>query len=207
MIKRLSTRLWHVTTSIPPIRPENVLPIVIMMILWVVLRQLAISEDNAFVVSVVVAEAYAIWRNLPNAAYSLKKVESGKPGMLRWPVALLIVLAALQLWLNNPLFTQRVLTGFSVFFLLIMVFGIRREKDLLDRVAPIAENDSVTVERVSLLRINALAAAMVVGVNELLIAFETLSVWITVMPVFVLVLHAFYWFMVLMALPPDESAV
>ena len=45
---------------------------------------------------------------------------------------------------------------------------------------------------------------MVIAVNEILISSESLGVWITVMPIFVLFLHGFYWFMVLMVLPPDS---
>jgi hypothetical protein len=55
------------------------------------------------------------------------------------------------------------------------------------------------------LRINALAAAAVIAVNEILIATESLTVWITVMPVFALVLHGAYWFLVLMVLPPEPA--
>lgn len=206
MIHNLSTRLWFASTSIPAIRAENILPVLTMLILWIGLRHMGVHEDRAFVMAVVVAEAYAIWRNLPDAAFSLRKVRSGRPGMLMWPVLGLVALAALQLWLNDPLFTQRVLTGMCVFFLVIMILGIRREKDMLERVVPQQSADGTPVERVSLLRVNALAAAMVIAVNELLIAGETLAVWITVMPVFVLFLHGFYWFMVLMVLPPQGKA-
>jgi len=206
MIHNLSTRLWFASTSIPAIRAENILPVLTMLILWIGLRHLGVHEDRAFVMAVVVAEAYAIWRNLPDAAFSLRKVRSGRPGMLMWPVLGLVALAALQLWLNDPLFTQRVLTGMCVFFLVIMILGIRREKDMLERVVPQQSADGTPVERVSLLRVNALAAAMVIAVNELLIVGETLAVWITVMPVFVLFLHGFYWFMVLMVLPLHGKA-
>ena len=41
----------------------------------------------------------------------------------------------------------------------------------------------------------------VIAVNEALIAFETLAVWISIMPILVLALHAFYWLMVLSVLP------
>ena len=204
MIKSTSTRLWFAATSIPPIRPENILPVVMMLILWIVMRQTGFSEERAFVSSVVLAEVYTIWRNLPNAAYSLRKVREGKPRMLLWPVLIMVLLAGVQLALNDPLVTQRVVTGFCCFFLIIMFLGMRREQDLLERVAPSQGANAQPVQRVSLLRVNALAAAVVIIVNEILIATETLAVWITVVPVFVLFLHAFYWFMVLMVLPMEE---
>ena len=46
---------------------------------------------------------------------------------------------------------------------------------------------------------------MIIVVNEVLIAYETLAVWISVMPVMLLVLHAFYWLMVLSVLSPKTD--
>ncbi|MDT8328455.1 MAG: hypothetical protein RQ750_13910, partial [Roseovarius sp.] len=169
----------------------------------VVLGRMDVPQDQTFVLSVVVAQAYAIWRNLPQAAHSLDQTTGGRAGMLRWPVIILLLLSALQLWLNNPYFTQRGISAVALFFLVVMVLGMMREGAVMDRVTPKdAEGDAV-YETVSLLRVNALVAAMVIAVNEILISSESLAVWITVMPIFVLFLHGFYWFMVLMVLPPD----
>lgn len=201
MIKRVASRFWHLATAIPPIQPGNLLPVLVMIMLWVGLRYCGVSDDKAFVVGCVTAQAYMIWRNLPGAAQSLQKVERGKPGMLVFPVSLLIVVAGVQLWLGSPLFTQRVLTAFCLFFLGVMVWGILREREMLERVVPEGRRQQQISAPVSLLRINAIVAAVVIGVNEALIAFETLAVWITVMPLLVLALHAFYWLMVLSVLP------
>ncbi|MEO3416424.1 hypothetical protein AAFO92_17370 [Roseovarius sp. CAU 1744] len=201
MLKRVTSRVWHLTTSIPPIRPGNLLPVLVMVILWFGLRFWGVSEDKAFVIACVTAQAYVIWRNLPGAALSLQKVERGKPRMLVIPVSIIIAVAALQLWLGSPLFTQRVVTFFCLVFLIVMVWGIMREQEMLDRVVPEGRMPHQVSAPVSLLRINAIVAAVVIGVNELLIAFETLSVWISLMPVLVLALHAFYWLMVLSVLP------
>jgi len=205
MLMNLPRRLWLAANSIPPIRPRTLLPVLIMLVLWVGLTHLEVEPHRAFVLAVVVAEAYAIWRNLPQAAAMLSNVDQGKPRMLRWPVCVILGLAALQLWMNDPLLTQRVLTGLVVVFLGVMVIGIRRERDMLDRVVPIVSAAGVHVERVSLLRINAIAAAVVIAVNEVLIALETLGVWITMMPVLLIGLHAVYWFMVLMVIPPEDD--
>ena len=203
MMKSSATRLWFAATSIPPIRPRNIVPVIMMLIAWILLRHAGLSEARAFVMAVVLAEVYTIWRNLPHAAYSLRKVQGGRPGMLLWPVLGVGVLAGVQLWWNDPLLSQRILTGVCTFFLVIMILGLRREKDMLERVAPIKDGDAQPVERVSLLRVNALAAAIVIVVNEMLIATGSASVWITAMPVFFLLLHGFYWVMVLMVLPPE----
>ena len=201
MIKRIANRFWYLATSIPPIRPVNLLPVLVMIMLWVGLRFFGMSEDQSFVIGCVAAQAYTIWRNLPSAAQSLQHVERGKPRMLIFPVCAIILVAGLQLWLVSPLFTQRVLTIFCLFFLAIMIWGILREREMLDRVVPQARRDHQVSAPVSLLRINAIVAAVVIGVNETLIAFETLAVWISVMPILFLVLHAFYWLMVLSVLP------
>ena len=204
MSNRLSSRLWYAASSIPPINPGNILPLVIMLMLWVGLHQSPLNDDTIFVISVVTAEGYMIWRNLPTAAASLGSIQSGKPGMLRWPVIAMIAISALQLILNDPLFTQRVLTGACLFVLIVMLLGLRREQILLDQVVPLSSHPGREIKRVSLLRINALILAIVITVNEVLIVSESLAVWITVMPLLAILLHGFYWFAVLMVLPPEE---
>ncbi len=201
MIKRITTRFWFLATSIPPIQPVNLLPVLMMIMLWVGLRYCGMTEEQSFVIGCVTAQAYTIWRNLPSAARSLQNVERGKPRMLMFPVGIIIVVAGVQLWLGSPLFTQRVLTLFCVFFLAVMVWGILREREMLERVVPEGRMDQQVSAPVSLLRINAIVAAVVIGVNEALIAFETLAVWISAMRILFLVLHAFYWLMVLSVLP------
>jgi len=203
MVHRFSSRLLNATLSIPPIRSQNLLPVVIMLILWIGLGRMSVPQDQVFVLSVVVAQAYAIWRNLPQAAASLHQTTAGRTGLLRWPVVVLLVLSAVQLWLNNPLFTQRGISAVALFLLVIMVLGMMREGDVMTRVTPTNADGEEVYETVSLLRVNALVAAMVIAVNEILICTESLGVWITVMPIFVLFLHGFYWFMVLMVLPPE----
>lgn len=204
MVSTLSFRLWYAISSIPPINPGNILPLVIMLIMWVGLHQFPIDENTIFVISVVVAEGYMIWRNLPTAAASLGTIQQDKPRLLRWPVMVVLVLIAAQLWLNDPLFTQRVLTGACLFVLLIMLLGLRREQILLDRVVPLSLHPGREIKRVSLLRINALVLAIVITVNEVLVASEPLAVWITVMPLMAILMHGFYWIAVLLVLPPEE---
>ena len=201
MIKRIASRFWYLATSIPQIQPVNLLPVLVMTMLWVGLRYWGMSEEQSFVIGCVTAQAYTIWRNLPGAALSLQHVERGKPKMLIFPVCIIIVVAGVQLWLGSPLFTQRVLTLFCVLFLAVMVWGILREREMLERVVPVEHVGQQVSAPVSLLRINAIVAAVVIGVNEILIAFETLAVWISAMPILFLALHAFYWLMVLSVLP------
>ncbi|NCQ24849.1 MAG: hypothetical protein GW798_10490 [Roseovarius sp.] len=205
MIKRISSRLLDATLSIPPLRARNVLPVIIMLLVWIGLRAVQVDENMAFVLSVVLAQAYAIWRNLPQAAHDMAQMPVGRPGLLRWPVIGVLLLAALQIWLSDPLLTQRLITAFATFFLIVMVLGVMREGEVLERVTPRLADGTPEYKVVSLLRVNALVAMIVICVNEALIAYETPVIWITVMPIFVLMLHGLYWFIVLMLLPSESQ--
>jgi len=201
-----SSRLFAICASIPPIQPQNMLPFVIMVGLWIVLRIQGIAEGPAFVVSVVSAQAYLVWRNLPMAAANLTKM--GGPGrrMLHGLVGITLAVAVLQLSLSSPLFTQRLLTVICAFFLVIMLLGILREREMLDRLSPAMPINGQHTAPVSLLRVNATMAALIIGMNEALIMYESPAVWITVMPVVMLVLHAVYWALVLITIPSDSDS-
>ena len=171
-----------------------------MLMLWLILRILGLGEDRAFVVSVVVAEAYLVGRNLPQAAKNIDDVHNGEVKMLAWPVGITLALAALQLIVQDPLFTQRIISGFSIFFLLIMFLGMLRERDVLDKVPHPSIATKADVPKVNLLRINALMSLVVLSVNEMLITANSLTIWITGIPLLVLVLHASYWILVILML-------
>lgn len=191
--------------SIPPIKPQNMLPVVIMLGIWVALRSQNIAEDSAFVVSVVTAQAYLVWRNLPIAAANLKKISSPKRRMLYALVGVTFLIALLQLWLGSPLFTQRVLTVLCVFFLVVMLLGILNEREIMERMNAAMPVHGQYTPPVSLLRVNAIMAALIIAMNEWLIFYESPAVWITVMPIFMLVLHGVYWMMVLITLPANHG--
>ncbi|WP_371228742.1 hypothetical protein [Roseovarius sp. 2305UL8-3] len=206
MKKTLPSRLFEVCASIPPIQPHNMLPFVIMIGLWMVLRAQGVSQDPAFVVSVVSAQAYLVWRNLPNAGANLVKMGSAKRRMLHGAVGLTLAIAVLQLWLSSPIFTQRVLTVICGFFLVVMVLGILREREVLERLRKTMPANGRHSAPVSLLRVNATMAALIIVANEVLIMYESPGVWITVMPLFMLVLHAIYWVLVLLTIPDTNDA-
>lgn len=191
--------------SIPPIKPQNLLPVIIMLGIWVVLRSQNVTEESAFVVSVVTAQAYLVWRNLPIAAANLKQISGPKRRMLYALVGVTFLIALLQLWLGSPLFTQRVLTVLCVFFLMVMLLGILNEREVMDRMNAAMPAQGHYSPPVSLLRVNAMMAALIIAMNEWLIFYESPAVWITVMPLFMLVLHGVYWMMVLITLPSNQG--
>ncbi len=198
MKKTLSSRLFEICASIPPIQPHNMLPFVVMLGLWMMLRSQGVAEGPAFVVSVVCAQAYLVWRNLPMAAENLNRMGGAGRRLLRGVVGATLVIALLQLWLSDPIITQRVLSGICGFFLVIMVLGIMREREMLERLRTNLPLNGHPTAPVSLLRVNAIMAA--------LIMYESPGVWITVMPLFMLVLHAIYWALVLITIPATNDA-
>ena len=206
MVKKTSSRLFELCASIPPIQPHNMLPVMIMLGLWICLRSQGVAEDPAFVVSVVSAQAYLVWRNLPMAADNLIRMGAAARRMLHGIVYLTLAIALLQIWLASPLFTQRMLTVIGVFFLVVMALGMLREREMLERISPALPLDGAHTTPVSLLRVNAMMAALIVVMNEAMIAFESPGVWITVMPLFMLVLHGVYWALVLLTIPDAENS-
>ena len=205
MIRSAASRARYVVCSIPTIQPGNLLPVMVMILAWLALLQSGLNEATAFVISCVAAQACLVWRNLPRVAQSFDEAAVRRQRLLILPVGLAILLAGLQLMLMSPIFTQRLLSIFGLIFLSVMLLGLRREKELLDRITPTETIMGRASLPVSLLRVNAIIAALVVVVNELLIAYETLAVWMTLMPVILLILHSLYWVMVLLVLPRDEA--
>lgn len=190
-------RVRDAFASIPPMRAETLLPLVIMLMLWTGLNAAGVPEATVFVLVLVIAQAHAVWRSLPNAA---RHIQSDKKQRMVWPVVAVMSLAALQLLVGDPLFSQRILSGGCIFVLLVMLLGVRREKEVMARMM-----HSVTEGRpVSLLRVNAWFALVFLCVNEALIATGSLTVWMAAMMMAALLVHAAYWFTVLLVMPRED---
>ena len=58
---------------------------------------------------------------------------------------------------------------------------------------------------VSLLRVNAWFALAVLCLNEMLIATGSLTVWMSAMILAGFLVHAAYWFTVLLVMPPEDN--
>lgn len=202
----MSSRITDALSSVPPLRVEHLLPIVVILTLWIGLQGLGLAQDTGFVVVLVLGQTYAIWRNLPTAAAQLQQPGRDRSSLLYWPVGIMIVSAVSQLLVSEPLFSQRILSGVCLFVLMIMVLGMRRETQVIDRVATNAKLNGEAAIRVSLLRVNAITAVTVLLANEFLIQADSLTVWMTGMALFAMMLHGIYWFMILMVLPPDDQA-
>ena len=192
------SRVQDALASIPPMRAETLLPLVVMLFLWIGLNASGMPEERVFVLVLVLAQAHAVWRSLPNAA---RHLESRKHARMVWPVVGVTALSALQVSINDPLFSQRLLSGACIFVLLVMLMGVRREQEVMARMM-----HSMTEGRpVSLLRVNAWFALVFLCVNEALIATGSLVVWMSAMMIAAFLVHAAYWFIVLLVIPPEDS--
>ncbi|MGK7652457.1 hypothetical protein ACSQ76_08585 [Roseovarius sp. B08] len=192
------SRVQGAFASIPPMRAETLLPLVIMLILWIGLNGSGMPEDRVFVLVLVLAQTHAVWRSLPNAA---RHLNDGYRARMVWPVVVVTALAAVQLGVGDPLFSQRLLSGGCIFVLVIMLMGVRREQEVMARMM-----HNVTEGRpVSLLRVNACFAMVFLCVNEALIATGSLVVWMSAMMVAAFFIHFAYWFIVLLVIPPEDS--
>lgn len=197
-------RIIDALSSVPPMRAEHLLPVVVMLTLWIGMTRMGLARDTSFVLVIVIAQTYAIWRNLPVAAAQLSQPGRDRSRMLFWPVGMMLVLAISQLLISQPIFSQRILSGACIFVLIVMVLGMRREDEVLERVSPNSVVRGQIMQRVSLLRVNALVAVTALVANEMLILSQSLTVWMTGMALFVMILHGIYWFLILLVLPPDE---
>lgn len=70
------------------------------------------------------------------------------------------LIALMQLWLASPLFTQRVLTALCIFFLVVMLLGILRERDVMARLHSAMPVSGQYTAPASLLRVNAAVAVL-----------------------------------------------
>lgn len=193
------SRVYDAFATIPPMRPDTLLPLVIMLMLWIGLTASGLSEGLVFVLVIVLAQTHAVWRSLPQA---VRHMQPATRFRIVWVVILMLKLATLQLYIADPLFSQRLLSGGCIFVLMVMLIGVRREKEVLDRVTR-----NVTEGRpISLLRVNAGFALAFLCLNEALIATGSLTVWMTVMMLAAFVVHAAYWFTVLLVIPEAETA-
>ncbi|MEO0568877.1 MAG: hypothetical protein AAF066_14180 [Pseudomonadota bacterium] len=171
---------------------QTVLPLVLMLVLWITFSSFGLSKDVVFVLVLVIGQSFILWRNLPKAAFDLGKIEGNKSRLLVWPVVALVTLAAVQLAIASPLFSQRLLSGGCLFVLIVMVLGVRRENLVMKRVAEGIRSTTPMSSPVSLLRINAVFAAAFLCINEMLIATGDLAVWMTCVAVFFLILRTLY---------------
>ncbi|MEM6577531.1 MAG: hypothetical protein AAF678_03495 [Pseudomonadota bacterium] len=204
MAHQMFARISSSAASVPPLRVDILWPFAVVLSIFVGLTLAGWEEARVFVLVSVTAQALVLWRNLPRAARDLGSISSGHARLLVWPVIIMLALIALQLVLASPLFTQRLVSAGCIFVLVIMLFGVRREKQILGAVMKGVRSVRPLSSPVPLMRVNALFAAALLCLNELLIASGSLTVWMSAMVLMLLVLRSAYWFVILLV-TPDEG--
>lgn len=203
MAHQMFARISSSAASVPPLRADILWPFAVVLSIFVALTIAGWEEARVFVLVAVTAQALVLWRNLPRAARDLGTISSGHARLLVWPVIVTLALIALQLILANPLFTQRLISAGCVFVLVVMLFGVRREKQVMGTVMKGVRSVRPLSSPVPLMRVNALFAAALLCLNEMLIASGSLTVWMSAMVLLLLMLRSAYWFVVLLVTPED----
>ena len=111
-----------------------------------------------------------------------------------------MALFALQIWMADPVVTQRIVSAACVVYVGIIVIGLCGDRMVLDRFAPVRADSDVPLEfRYHLLRLYTLTAVLVLVVNEsLLAAGTTLQMRVVVFSALPIVL--FYMFEIMLRL-------
>lgn len=206
MAHQVLARISSSAASVPPLRADILWPFATVLSIFVALKLFGWDEGRVFVLVAVTAQALVLWRNLPRAARDLTSISSGHARLLVWPVTITLALIALQLLLASPLFTQRLVSAGCIFVLVVMLFGMRREKQIMGAVMKGVRSVKPLSSPVPLMRVNALFAAALLCLNEMLISSGSLTVWMSVMVIMLLILRSAYWFAVLLITPEGDDS-
>ncbi len=170
MIRRFSILLWFMLRSVPPVSTGRLLMPMVFLSGWNLLHFAEAGEVMAFVWAAVLAQALQLWAVMPHTPMQVKR-RFGRARITYLAVlALMLLLIATQVWMADPLFSQRVLTALCVVYALVMLLGLVGDRDVLDSFAP--PGDGLTgAERRHMLRLFAFVAFLVMAVNEGLVLF------------------------------------
>ena len=196
---------WVLLTSIPPIQPARIWPLLIFLMGFVSMRNLQLDDAVSFVWAAVIAQVVVVWRNIPAAAEELRRVGSGLH-ILYLGVAATLGAAALQIWLMDPVITQRMLSMSCLVFGLAMLWGALGHPRIRDLFVPSAQDAPIPeVPRTHMLRLNLFAAVAILAANEaLLLAQFDLTTRVSILATLPLLIHVLYEVVVILTLPLDE---
>lgn len=173
MIRRFSILLWFLLRSVPPASTGRLLMPMVFLSGWNVLRFAGASGADAFVWSAVLSQALQLWAVLPQTTAQAR--HRFGPARLSYIAVLSVMLlvVATQVWICDPLYSQRLLTVLCMVYALVMVLGLAGDRTVLDSFAPADPRaPQADAARFSLLRLFAFVAFIVMTVNEGLILLD-----------------------------------
>ena len=154
----------------------------------------------AFVWSAVLAQAAHLYAVLPVSVLRQRRLFGRAEDGLSWAMLVYLALFALQIWMADPVVTQRIVSAACAAYVGIIVIGLCGDRMVLDRFAPVRADADVPLEfRYHLLRLYGITALMVLVVNEsLLTTGAPLQMRVVVFSVLPIVL--FYLFEIMLRL-------
>lgn len=171
---------------------------------WTVLQALQISESVAFVWAAVLAQAAQACRNLPGTIRRQHLTLGRKYPPAAWALAVPICVLSVQVWLSDPVVSQRLVSIFCALYIAIMAMGVRGDREIINHVTPVSKESGVSLGfRRHLLMLYALVAILVIATNETLIALDTtLGTRVVVLSILPIAMHGFFWIALQLTHPP-----
>ena len=202
--KRSLYRLYILLTTPPPLSTSYLSLHLALLSGYIVFLH---AEDwlqthglSAFVLACVLFMVLSAWRNLPIAvAIGPASYSAPRRGLIGVTVTLL--LAALFLLLNDPLYCQRAFSAICAFRAIYLTYGAMRSPAHLDRMAWLGRKLRDGRENAALW--SAAGCAALLAINEYTIAHWSLPEWIVMRSFAPIVVHALVWWSILATHPPD----
>ncbi len=210
MFHRFTLYLWMLIKYSQPIAPARLLMPFVFSVSWAGLKLSGVSFPTAFVWAAVGAQGVHIWLVL----LPIVRRQRQKTGSARFAVSVVLAIwfgaLVVQVWWSEPWFSQRLLSVCCALYAIILVLGIKRDGDVMIHFAPSPNDRQVSPEfRRRLLRLYALAAALVIVVNEsLLVTGASLNLTVAILSLMPLLLHYVFQMVFLLTAPPlgdDET--
>lgn len=198
----------HRISCIPPIPARRLIPPVMLLGAWLLLsghqEVLAMMGLSAFILANIAMQVARASLNLPRNLTYLSEIgvqDVARYG--RYAIGFTVGLAALQIWCGSALLSQRLVTLFGLFVIANLAFGLLRNRSWLDMLP--WRGRSVSERQGHLARMAILVELLRIGINEAAIAMDSLTVWISIQAITPMILHVFYWILLLMTMPVDEE--
>lgn len=207
--RRISLVLWVLLRSLPLITWGRLLMPAVFAGSWALLRAVGLEPPTAFVWSAVLAQAAHLYAVLPVTVARQRRAFGRAKGGLSWAMLGYLAVFALQIWMADPVVTQRVVSAACAVYVGITVLVLCGDRLVLDRFVPVRDESDVPLEfRYHLLRLYALTALLVLVVNEILLAAgTTLQMRVIVFSMLPIVLFYLFEIMLRLTAPlTDESA-
>lgn len=206
-LHRMSLYLWLLLRHLPPVLPGRLVMPVVFVSSWTGLLACQISAPLAFVWAGVLAQAAQIWAVLPVSVWLQRHTFGHARPAVSTAMVMILSVLALQVYWSDPVVSQRMVSAYCGLYVLILVSGLRGDRDVLNRFTPVSNDAQVPlVFRRHLLRLYVLVAMLVLGINETLLAIDApLGARVATFALMPVVLHYLFAIMLRLTCPPLDE--